>query len=191
MIMSLLAIMVMAWACDKGGGSEEVAPAEIPNKDTVVVKDTVVKETPNQDDLPQEDTIRLNNPNYEVPCRGDSSVVSFKVIRGIGMKIEYTNAINHVINTESDYQKSVASTSKLPYIDFSRYTLLLTRMATPYPYFVVKQGVYKICNNGKISFNTEIVSGVSTVPSSISYAIVIPKVDGLTQINFNIKKQGE
>jgi hypothetical protein len=192
MIMSLLAIMVIAWACGKGGGSEQVAPVEIPAKETVVVKkDTVANQPQTQDNLPQEDTIRLENPNYEVPCRGDSSTVPFKVVRDIRIKEYHQSPIHWIINTESDYQKSVASNSKLPYIDFSRYTLLLTQMATPNPYFMVKQSVFLICNNGQVNFNTELRQGVATVPSAIGYAIVIPKIQNTNQIKFNLKVQGK
>jgi hypothetical protein len=174
-----------------GRGEQEIAPEETPQKE-IVVKEV----PPKQEDSAQEDTIRLENPNYEVPCKGDSSAVPFKTIPNVATIINVwkgnvKSPVSQVINLESEYYKLARTdTTKLPYIDFTKYTLLVVFMQTPHPYFVTKQSAFNICKDGSISFNTEFGQGLSTVPSAVGSCVVIPKIQQSTKISFNLKVQG-
>jgi hypothetical protein len=204
MIMSLLAIMVIAWACDKGGGSEEVAPAE-----TLKIEEeaptTFITQKP-------WDTVHVE---MKIPdCIGDSVVIPHaklgvllldsaftppKVVKQCYCMMRNNNstsfeemnkATGFFINSKEEYKKLVVCScldTSQRFVDFDKYSLLITRVVFGRA-FRMEQQVIKECKTGVYHFNTLAIDEdlSSTLRIGFEYYFaVIPKISNQTLIQFN------
>jgi hypothetical protein len=188
MIYYLLFALFATYACGrgKGGGSEEVAPAEIPAKETVVVKDIVKK-----DSFPP-----------EKPCEKDSTPIiseridiSPNIIEKLAPKEPNIfipiaqKPFYFIINSvENEIYKGLLTSEGKPLtpINFEKYSLVVAGMIAANGDFLRDVRITQICTIGTLQSNVFMIAGGSTTFKSINFSFTIPKVKEDMQINFNI-----